>query len=87
MTRLGKGSQTMKAILTYCCCYAMLAPKSFVAEARSWWSLEIPALGSIRDADPLYAASSTLLMEDTGFLYGFELAEDNIKSSPTNDPM
>mmetsp|Transcript_5418 Transcript_5418/g.11775 ORF Transcript_5418/g.11775 Transcript_5418/m.11775 type:complete len:912 (+) Transcript_5418:64-2799(+) len=40
------------------------------AEARSWWSLEISALDSIRDADPLYAASSTLLLEDTGFLYG-----------------
>eukprot|EP00584_Thalassiosira_punctigera_P010890 CAMPEP_0172545930 /NCGR_PEP_ID=MMETSP1067-20121228/15767_1 /TAXON_ID=265564 ORGANISM="Thalassiosira punctigera, Strain Tpunct2005C2" /NCGR_SAMPLE_ID=MMETSP1067 /ASSEMBLY_ACC=CAM_ASM_000444 /LENGTH=984 /DNA_ID=CAMNT_0013332767 /DNA_START=290 /DNA_END=3244 /DNA_ORIENTATION=+ len=71
-----------KAILAGCC-YAALAAKSLTTvEARSWWSLEIPALENIRDADPLYGPSSTLLVEDTGFLYGsFQLTEDDVKSS------
>ncbi|KAL7553811.1 hypothetical protein ACHAWF_017155 [Thalassiosira exigua] len=34
------------------------------AEARSWWSVEIPALAEIRDVDPLFGPSSTLLLED-----------------------
>jgi hypothetical protein len=66
------------------CSYAiLLVSQSHIVESRSWWSLEIPALDAIRDDDPLYAPSSTLLTEDNSFMYGgsFGFAEDHIDSS------
>lgn len=61
----------------------LAADHGTAARARSWWSLEIPALEGIRDADPLYGPSSALLMEDTSFLYGsYESAKDHVKYSP-----
>ena len=69
------------------CSYAvLLVLQSHIVEARSWWSLEIPALGAIHDDDPLYAPSSALLMEDNSFMYGgsFGFAEDHIDSSSPN---
>ena len=53
--------------------------------ARSWWSIDIPALDAIHNDDPLFALSSQLAMEDSTFLYGaFGLAESTIKLSSTN---
>ena len=43
--------------------------------ARSWWSIDIPALDNVRDDDPVYGAYSKLLLEDTYYLYS-EFAED-----------
>ena len=57
-----------------------------VVEARSWRTIEIPAIDAIHYDDPLYAPTSVLLMEDNSFMYGgwFELNEDNIDSSSKN---
>ena len=60
-----RSSATMAASLTI---LLILLPTCI--EARSWWSLEIPAIEDIKMSDPLYAPSSTLFMEDTSFLYG-----------------
>lgn len=70
------------------CSYAILLTNHshIVVEARSWWSLEIPALDAIRNEDPLYAPSSALLMEDNSFMYGGSsgFVEDHIESSSQN---
>jgi hypothetical protein len=69
------------------CNYAiLLVLQSHIVEARSWWSLEIPALDAIRDDDPLYAPSSALLMEDNSFMYdgSSEFSEDRVDSSSQN---
>lgn len=46
----------------------VLAPST--AGARSWWSIEVPALGTVRGDDPLHGPGSVLLTEDASFLYG-----------------
>ncbi|KAL7540992.1 hypothetical protein ACHAXR_010546 [Thalassiosira sp. AJA248-18] len=83
--RLAMNSQSMAIIACHATIMTMMAVPSCV-EARSWWSLEIPALEGIRNEDPLYAPSSTLLMEDTRFLYGSsfdELAQDDVHVKPS----
>jgi len=87
-----RSQSTTRAILTCCSYYAIILATNYctMVEARSWWSLEIPAIEGLRDTyDPLYAASSTLLMEDTSFLYGpyqwlAEEDDDMKNSSPSN---
>lgn len=79
----GETRQSTRAFLA-CGYVVQLAIKPHtVVEARSWWSIEIPALDAIRNDDPLYAPSSTLLMEDNSFMFGGWLGstEDDIDSS------
>ncbi|KAL9184129.1 hypothetical protein ACHAXT_002215 [Thalassiosira profunda] len=59
----------------------LLAALAEVAEGRVWWSLEVRALDSIRDADPLFGPSgASLLLEDAGFLNAGALA--SVKAGP-----
>ena len=79
----GESRQSTRAFLA--CGYVIqLAIQPHIAvEARSWWSIEIPALDAIRNDDPLYAPSSALLMEDNSFMFGswLGLTEDITDSS------
>lgn len=89
MTRFGMKRQSQSLALIAYYGFASLALPC-CTEARSWWALEIPAIDGIKYQDPRYAPASTLLMEDTSFLYGAAMAagssiEDHIKSSSTNN--
>ena len=52
--------------------------------ARSWWSIDIPALDNVRDDDPVYGAYSKLLLEDTYYLYS-EFSEDEYTKTSLGD--
>lgn len=56
------------------------------ATARSWWSLEIPALDSVRNEDPVFSSSSQLTLEDLSFLYRSLDLVETVKSSPNAKP-
>jgi len=56
------------------------------ATARSWWSLEIPALDSVRNDDPVFSSSSQLTLEDLSFLFGSLDLVETVKSSPNAKP-
>lgn len=46
------------------------------ATARTWRSIDIPAINEIIESDPLLGSSSQLAMEDMSFLYGSKSTEE-----------
>ena len=66
---------------------AVLAVTPFsIVEGRSWLDLDIPAIESIRNDDPLYSPGSTLLIEDTSLYGSFKLVASEDRSIDVSTP-